>query len=760
MALTFGEIQQKQAGMDREQLAASAQAATIGSPTYKPISIDQMQPQTAIQLPNSTVNTTGADAMVAGTTQSTKTYADYIKQATPPQTEASKSQDAILGRLLELSPELGGKKAALAQKEVDLGLPELNKQQAALNADVLSQTAEYNVAKANYEKLLTQAEDRVASLGSIRGRQAQIQRNQASDLNLKASSIALTQARALGMQGQVEAAQKTAARAIDLQFESKEDEYNLKLRQLELIQPLLNKEQTIQANALQRMYQDEQAALAEQKEKSKTLFNLGITSGVTKPFFLVGNMVVRTSDGKGYATPSEAAKDGVDTKNWSNVQQINPGGAGNFTKIGETVDEYGNSTDMYGFVNTQTGKITPANSFGGNYIPSQNGSLVSSNPIPSKVINGYDFTSYATDPNWGNSVNSILSKIPAVGSLAVGPVDPRTPSSLDGYIKKVAPKSSITSQMIVNASQKFNVDPKLLSAILQQESQFGTAGKGARTFNPGNVGNTDSGAEVNYGNWQAGVNAVAQNMAKRQIANQANNPTLNSNDPKSIAQTIFNGTGRISDISVKNNLRTRVSAELDKLKNQALDSGDIYGTIRASAGGKDVDTTFIQAFEKGVNVLYQLSDLQKAIEGQATGPIMGIIRSNNPYDTKAQQIKAQLQALVPNLARGIYGEVGVLTDNDVANYAKTLPNLKSTEEVREAILALTLKSVQRSLENKIRTAAGFGRDVSGILDLYKQIEGKVKEIETGQDGGDSDFRSWLTSNGSNSLDSLLSNNGF
>jgi hypothetical protein len=64
------------------------------------------------------------------------------------------------------------------------------------------------------------------------------------------------------------------------------------------------------------------------------------------------------------------------------------------------------------------------------------------------------------------------------------------------------------------------------------------------------------------------------------------------------------------------------------------------------------------------------------------------------------------------------------------------------------------------LENKIRTAAWFGRDVSGILDLYKQIEGKVKEIETGQDGGDSDFRSWLTSNGSNSLDSLLSNNGF
>jgi hypothetical protein len=65
----------------------------------------------------------------------------------------------------------------------------------------------------------------------------------------------------------------------------------------------------------------------------------------------------------------------------------------------------------------------------------------------------------------------------------------------------------------------------------------------------------------------------------------------------------------------------------------------------------------------------------------------------NPYDTDAQTLKAQLQSLIPNLARGVYGEVGVLTDNDIHLYSQTVPNLKGTEDVNKAILAMTLQTV-------------------------------------------------------------------
>ena len=35
---------------------------------------------------------------------------------------------------------------------------------------------------------------------------------------------------------------------------------------------------------------------------------------------------------------------------------------------------------------------------------------------------------------------------------------------------------------------------------------------------------------------------------------------------------------------------------------------------------------------------------------------------------------------------------------------------------------MTVRSVQRSLENKIKTQAGFGRDVSGILEVYNSTK--------------------------------------
>lgn len=196
------------------------------------------------------------------------------------------------------------------------------------------------------------------------------------------------------------------------------------------------------------------------------------------------------------------------------------------------------------------------------------------------------------------------------------------------------------------------------------------------------------------------------------------------------ADTILSGTStlKLADLSVKDNYRAKVAAELDKRKKEALKSGNFLGVIRASAGGKDVDTTFLQAFEKGINVVYQVGDLQAEIKNEITGPILGTLRSVNPYDVKARLIKAQLTAITPNLARGVYGEVGVLTDNDIRLYSQTLPTLKNPEDVRNAILGMTVRSLQRSLENKIKVQAGFGRDVSGIENVYLEVKTLADKI--------------------------------
>lgn len=134
----------------------------------------------------------------------------------------------------------------------------------------------------------------------------------------------------------------------------------------------------------------------------------------------------------------------------------------------------------------------------------------------------YDFSNYATDTQWatnsqGGGVQDIINKMPNLQSLG----------DVQAYINKIAPGSPITAQMISNASQQYGVGWEPLLAIMQHESNLGMAGLGAKTMNPGNVGNTDSGATKNMGSWQNGVNAVAQQIASRQISNQGYNQAPN-----------------------------------------------------------------------------------------------------------------------------------------------------------------------------------------------------------------------------------------
>ncbi len=72
--------------------------------------------------------------------------------------------------------------------------------------------------------------------------------------------------------------------------------------------------------------------------------------------------------------------------------------------------------------------------------------------------------------------------------------------------------------MIEKAAKKYGVDAKMIMAAIAQDSGAGTKGKGVRTKNPGNVGNTDDGSEVSFKTRQDGINAVGKNIAKRQRA--------------------------------------------------------------------------------------------------------------------------------------------------------------------------------------------------------------------------------------------------
>lgn len=119
------------------------------------------------------------------------------------------------------------------------------------------------------------------------------------------------------------------------------------------------------------------------------------------------------------------------------------------------------------------------------------------------VVGGYDISKYATDPEHEIKVASIYKSLPELTDA----------STTDSTVKSLYPSSPITGTMIMNASNTFNVDPKMVFSIMAQDSSMGTRGIGAKNFNPGNIGQFDSLGSTptgGYKSWQEGVNAVAK----------------------------------------------------------------------------------------------------------------------------------------------------------------------------------------------------------------------------------------------------------
>jgi murein DD-endopeptidase MepM/ murein hydrolase activator NlpD len=152
--------------------------------------------------------------------------------------------------------------------------------------------------------------------------------------------------------------------------------------------------------------------------------------------------------------------------------------------------------------------------------------------------------------------------------------------------------------------------------------------------------------------------------------------------------------------------------------------------IRKSKGGRVMTQGELKPITDIQTIVSQADTLTSLINTIDTGPIVGIIKSNNPYDTKAQQMKAAITAIVPKLARGVYGEVGVLTDADIENYSRTIANLRSTTDVNKAVMAMTLDIATRSLASQLNSMAAGQRDVSRFESIYTGLNAKATSLKS------------------------------
>lgn len=163
--------------------------------------------------------------------------------------------------------------------------------------------------------------------------------------------------------------------------------------------------------------------------------------------------------------------------------------------------------------------------------------------------------------------------------------------------------------------------------------------------------------------------------------------------------------------------------------------------IRKSKGGRVMTQGELKPITDIQTIVGQAENLTGLINSVDTGPIVGIVKSANPYDTKAQQMKAAITAIVPKLARGVYGEVGVLTDADIENYSRTIANLKNTADVNKAVMAMTLDIATRSLANQLNSLSAGQRDVSRFESIYTGLNEKAAQLKSELGYGSSSVQS-------------------
>ena len=147
----------------------------------------------------------------------------------------------------------------------------------------------------------------------------------------------------------------------------------------------------------------------------------------------------------------------------------------------------------------KTANVTPAELVASGVDAVQNAPTTVIPDSPTGVLTYYNLSSYASDPLYLQKITDILSVMPTLD----------TASDVDNYIGSEAIGSPLTGAMLMSAAQQYTIDVRLLAAILELESNFGTAGMAISTLNPGNVGNTGSGTRT-YNTWQDGVGAVAE----------------------------------------------------------------------------------------------------------------------------------------------------------------------------------------------------------------------------------------------------------
>lgn len=133
----------------------------------------------------------------------------------------------------------------------------------------------------------------------------------------------------------------------------------------------------------------------------------------------------------------------------------------------------------------------------------------------------------------------------------------------------------------------------------------------------------------------------------------------------------------------------------------------------------------IQGLERSASMMVNLERAAEQLDiptGAAFGPLLAKLKRALGDDVSVSNFESTLQGVIPGLARGFFGEVGVLTDTDIENYKKVVASLGQTKEANRVVLAATQALVNAATIRTLDLYDKMGKKVAGFENLKRTAE--------------------------------------
>lgn len=320
---------------------------------------------------------------------------------------------------------------------------------------------------------------------------------------------------------------------------------------------------------------------------------------------------------------------------------------------------------------------------------------------------------------------------------------PTIASGLDDQSKLINLREILSRTRAVEKTGKFTagkinltqpgtlLDPILNSRPVSRAILNRGAGQATATSSP-MIGNSMGGIAARLGGVGAirGLTNQGSQLQNNSSTIDINNPTTNMTTNADNMDSQYTETPQMSSPYPKEALMYDIQRD----PKNASKYVDYYNQIGTIYGGVDtqkyssVISGNISDFQSSLNELSNLSEAITSGKG-STDPILGRLRSMNPYDTEQQTLQAMIDKTRQIVGKALEG--GVLRKEDEEKYKKILPTTSDTKEVAINKINMITAQLNAKMQNYSSLVGAGNTTASTLEDALMQSQSQSNYNNTG-----------------------------